>query len=111
MPIQLLALSKETHVGSYVPLFENLRTASQRQHQIAKAEKSTEHRIVVFSPRYSCKAIVSLLWWQLPAGRELSSCWDVELRDLNIKEGLKVGLKYEEGNADDTDLNSAFQQN
>lgn len=93
-PIQVLALPKQTHAGSYVPLFKNLRTASQGQHQIAKAEKSTEHRLVFFPHRYSCKAIVCLLWWQVPTGRELSPSWGVELRDLNIKEGLRVGVKY-----------------
>lgn len=31
-------------------LFKNLRTASQGQQQIAKAEKSTEYRIVLFPP-------------------------------------------------------------
>lgn len=72
-PIQVLVLSKQTHVGFYVPLFKNLRTASQRQHQNAKAEKSTECR-TVFLSRYSCKAIVCLLWWQRPTERELSSC-------------------------------------
>lgn len=42
-------------------LFKNLRTASQGQQQIAKAEKSTEYRIVLFPPDIPA-AIVHLLW-------------------------------------------------
>lgn len=56
-PIQVLELPKQTPVGSYVPLFENLRTASQRQHQVAKAEKSTECRTVFFPPDIPAKQL------------------------------------------------------
>lgn len=88
-----LVLSKQTHFGSCILPLKNLRTASQGQHQIAKAEKSTEQKIVLFSPRYSCRPIVHLLCWQLPMERGLSLCRDTELNTY-IKEGLKVVAKY-----------------
>lgn len=82
----------ETSLASCVLLFKNLKTASQGQHQIAKSENSTDHRVVLFPQTFlwKCWSILQGL-----IGRELFLCRSFEQEDMNsyIKESFDASVK------------------